>query len=274
MSSPLTEFARLLVKDNFIYISAVGSFGFKIFAFNFNGEELFQSEVIPQSVFNTVLVDKEAPYFKIEQNEIFTALTISSQDLPIYNQHFRQVLTWSGSAYQVIFQKQSLDLQTRLATIVSGSDNFFTNGFCTNEKNIAIYGSSGGAGSRQAIVVNLDWNLKTNYKTEFTPKNESDIYTAIYRGDQLIVGGSAGYKQVSTGSVVEYSDAFISSLSEDGRILNTTVFGTQRDDRITSLSISENTIYLTGFEDGPITHTADSDKNQGFQNWFWGQLNE
>lgn len=219
-------------------------------------------------------MDKEAPYFEINNNDIFSSITISQNDLPIFNQHFHQTLQWNRPAYQVLFQKQSLDLQARQTTLVSGGDNFFTNGFCTDDKNIAIYGSSGGAGTRQAMVANLDFDLKINYKIEFSPHNESDIYSTVFRGNTLVVGGSTGYKQVSSGSVIEFSDAFISSISQNGVLLDTTVFGSQRDDRITSLQIVNDLIYLAGFEDGPITHTAYNNKGLGFQNWFWGQFNE
>lgn len=273
-SSPMTAFAKIQATDHEIFISAVGTFGFKVFSFNYNGKELFQTEILPQTAFNNILLDREAPSIEISGARVLTALTISSKDAPIFQKHFGILIKWDGPEYQAIIQSFDLFLSNRLTQIAQGTADFFISGIHASEDEIAVFGSTGGPGNRKALATCLNFDLVELYRAEFTLTKESSLYAATFSKGQLHVAGGTGSLQVQTGSVVEAADSFVSVISSNGLVRTISRFGADRNDHVTSLLAVNDDIFLSGQQDGPITHTADADPNLGYQKWFLGKLKQ
>ncbi len=271
-SSPLTQFARLQATDQKIFISATGTFGFKTFVFNYNGQEVAQTELLPQTVFNTVLVDRTAPYMHLVGHQLITAITTTRDDSLIYEKHFGINLDWRGPEFQAVVQSFNLSLENRLVQLEKSVENFFIEGVEATGNEIAVFGSSGGPGNRKALVVLLRASLDEFARSEFTLTNESTLTSAAYNGKQWIVAGSTGSVQAQTASVVEPGDAFVCAIEPDGSTKTLVRFGTDRNDQVSSLLVTDSEIYLSGILNGPITHTADADSSLGYQEWFIGKL--
>lgn len=273
-SSPMTAFAKVRATDQEIYISAVGTFGFKILSFDYSGHEVSQAEMLPQTIFNTVLLDKEAPYIEVTGSRVLAAITTTREDVPIFQKHLGVHLNWIGPEYQVILQSFNLSMSDRTTQVIKGTANFFVSGIQTGGDEIAVFGSSGGPGDRRALVTSFKSDLIESYRAEFTITKESSLYAATFLKGQLLVAGSTGSSQVGSGSVVEAADSFVSSISSNGAITTLARFGTDRHDRVTSLLSVDDEVFLSGQQDGPITHTADTNPQLGYQKWFLGRLKQ
>ena len=273
-SSPMTAFAKLRATNQEIYVSAVGTFGFKIFRFDYSGHEVSQAEILPQTAFNTVLVDKEAPFFEVTDSCVIAAITTTRDDVPIFQKHLGVRLNWTVPEYQVILQSFNLSMLERTTQLIKGTANFFVSGIQTGRDEVAVFGSSGGAGDRKALVASFNFELTELYRAEFSITKESNLYAAAFLKGRLLVAGSTGSLQVDSGSVVEAADAFVSSISSNGAITTLARFGTDRHDRVTSLLSVGDEVFLSGQQNGPITHTADANPQLGYQEWFLGRLKQ
>ena len=273
-SSSRTEFARVVATEERIFISATGSFGFKIFAFDYSGRELAQADVLAQTPFNTMLLDKEAPYLTPTNGGVAVAITTSADDRPAFKKHFGVDLAWDGPKYQSVVRAYDAALVPGAIRLAKGSGNFFTSGVVADGgAKVAVFGSSGGAGGRNALAVVLGGReLSEQMRAEFSFEHESSAWAAAFSGERLFVAGSTGSKQVQSGSVVNPADSFIAEALTTGEARQVARFGTTRNDRVSSLLPLGGEIYVSGFQDGPITHTADSDANQAYQKWYLGRL--
>ena len=272
-SNPLTQFARIRATDETILISAVGTFGFKLFAFDYLGHAISQTEIMPRSEFNSLVLDREAAFIDLmDTHGVISALTLSSKDSPIYNTHFGASLKWSGPEYQTLVQSFDMLSMSRKQRLTRASGDFFTSGIQSSQNEFVVFGSSGGPQNRKAFAAVFSIHLDPLYQSEFTISNESSLYAAVFHKEKLLVAGSTDSSQVDTGSVVKTADSFLSVISKNGTATLIHQFGTDRDDRITSLLSANNELFVAGNENGPITHTADQNPELGYQNWFIGRL--
>ena len=95
-------------------------------------------------------------------------------------------------------------------------------------------------------------------------RDEDSLNTLQFLSDKyLAIGGNTGQLQVSTGSIVKHGDAFLMLTDLSGNILGQSVFGTDRNDYVsTLLEVEGSKILVGGTKDGPITHDGDNDKTQ------------
>lgn len=108
------------------------------------------------------------------------------------------------------------------------------------------------------------WEKTYSFRYEHVP------WTAIFgtRGE-ILVGGSFGHVVVNSGSWAEYPDGFVAAIDpKDGDLIGQETIHSDRSTRVFALSPFDKDILISGEENGPITHSADNDRNQGYGTGF------
>lgn len=277
-SSAMVDFARIAAGEDRVYLSVCGTMGFKAFAFDQNGKELWQNDLVPLSDFNTVIVDKEAPYIALVGDMLFSATEITDDEEIIFEKHFGINVVWpSGPKYGVVVQSISTSSRQRSVVLAKGNGNIFLNNIALSKIGdvtlFGLVGTAGGPGARSAIAKMYDQNLKPYFEIDLGIQKETSGLSLNMTKDGFYVGGKYGSSQVSTGSVVEYADAFIVKYSWDGLQIRKKYFGTDRDDSVGTIFLGPSEeLYVGGMLDGPITHTADQNPEFGFSKSLFGVL--
>lgn len=267
-----TWFARVRATEDKIWISAFGQFGIKLFCFDFSGRELGQVELIPLTSFSGLLVDSDAPEFDIGNDRVIAVVHINKLDSPIVKSHLGIDLKWEGAEYQAFVQSFDFNLNKKTKRLLFTPENFLGPKVSVGDDRFVVFGSVGGAGTRKAKAIVLGYDFNDQFQTEFSLENETEITAATFYKNRLLVAGGTGSIQVSTGSVVSPANLFVAEIPPGGTVKPILRFGSERNDGATSLIEIGSSVFISGYKDGPITHTADEDKSQGYQNWFIGRL--
>ncbi len=96
-------------------------------------------------------------------------------------------------------------------------------------------------------------------------RDEDSLNTLQFLSDKYVaIGGNTGQLQVSTGgNIVKHGDASLMLTDLSGNILGQSVFGTERNDYVSTLmEVEGSKILVGGTKNGPITHDGDNDKTQ------------
>jgi AraC-like DNA-binding protein len=100
----------------------------------------------------------------------------------------------------------------------------------------------------------------TAYRTVHVDRGEVIFDIAPLSGGRLLVGGSAGYIQnPSGGSISEEATPLLAVLDAQGRLIRRVPFAAgPRHNQIRSIAGWKGNLLIAGFDNGPGTHSADS----------------
>lgn len=198
-------------------------------------------------------------------------------DMPQYNEKFRTTLVSSGD-FDILVTTYDIN-GTLLASQIVGTENLDL------PKSLVIHGDSMYIVGRSIVnrptsvrnfqndmyIAALQFpSLKLNWEKLVDIQDEDSPESAIIVDDKfLLVGGSTGFLQVNTGSIIKHGDVFVTAFSLDGQEVGRNIFGTLRDDSVSTIvDMGNGKIVIGGVKDAAITHDGDNDRNQTHQFGF------
>lgn len=272
-SHPEVFLGKLKSQTGSLYLSSVGTSGYKLTKLDSEFKAIRTISLMPNTEENSVLMDREALSFDVLDDGVALLLPMRGEDQKIYGKHFnRSLMEADAKTGQLLALILSKDLTFKEHKILSHSQYLSSGG-------IRLFGDSA------FLLINLNGNL--NHESSIYSLHTKSLALKEYRigargfshssaltvcDGKLWVGGSAGYKQVSTGSVVEAGDAFVWSLDFLNENQSVTYLGTERNDAVSGMSCYERSLFVSGVQDGPITHSGDVDKLQLRQASFFGKV--
>lgn len=122
-----------------------------------------------------------------------------------------------------------------------------------------------------AMIAELSHDGVPIAATSFDAADSALAQSGAYDGDTLYVGGSEGWRQNPSGrSVFEPGAPFLVRLEgSPRRIEREDVPSTSGHAELRALALDRDTLLLGGHENGPLTHTADSDPSRVRSDAWW-----
>jgi hypothetical protein len=113
--------------------------------------------------------------------------------------------------------------------------------------------------------LNPRWSKTFDFGNEQMPNA-----MAIATTGEILIGGRSGHVVVDTGSTIEFPDGIVAAFDPNqGSFIGGSRIATKRSDSVRAiLSLDGNHILIGGALDGPITHTADNDRNLAYSHAF------
>lgn len=267
------RFGKLYKTNSWLALSYVGTGGYRIAVFdtlNLNTPRIF--ELMPNTEANWIIFDREAAPLAFHRDDVYSALQFSKSDVHAFKKRFGiDVPVLSTSDDHVLVTRLTLSSQSRLPKLFAGELSAFPEDLGIENDLGYLLVNEIGSNQRKVTIELFDSKSLDSKKKISSPSPEmSSARTLKVCNGRVWVGGNAGFQQVATGSVVNPGDAFLWSTDLYLTPVDLKIFGTTRDDDVTAIDCSQNGILIGGNENGPITHTGDSDSSQLYQASFVG----
>jgi len=267
------RFAGVTFAGDKIFLAATGMYGNKVYSLNQDLSIAWGVSLRPRTDFRIFDHYALAPTLSVDGDFIFVASEVQREEIDILRKHLNSPLPLEFEQEQGVIT-QRVDMLGKISeSNVYLQGGFFILSSVKSENEFRyILGNIITPDGWRGSLLKIDSQGRIKWKTELSPFGDSSLNDMIVRDNEVMVGGNCGFRQVSTGSIVEYADACLVKIDSEGKLLTKTYFGTARNDGIVSMDLSEGRMLLGGYTDGPITHTADNDASAGFQNAFLGWL--
>jgi hypothetical protein len=265
------QIGRLKIIEGNAFVSYVGTGGYKLGKINLITTAQNFTTLMPNTTNNSMLFDREALKFDILGDDVALIVPFHGSDKDVYEKHFnREVTEDSNLEGQSLALLMDINLKYNQQKVIT-DDRYLSSG---NVKlfNNSFYVLLNSHGDDKQNAELLEINLSTMIiKRKAVPAENMSYATALeVCHDSVLVGGSARYKQVSTGSIVKPGDAFLWVLNQSTGDQSLNYFGTDRNDTLTSIACGKDGLYISGIENGPITHSGDNDSSLLHQQSFMG----
>ncbi|MBF0208128.1 MAG: hypothetical protein HQK53_14715, partial [Oligoflexia bacterium] len=206
-----------------------------------------------------------APIIDFNQiGDIFITLSFDKRLIHNYPEQFldldvrikQTILSCKGNKVDTIIQlNQNLDYKnhwvyedTRITGIKCNNKHLLASGIKDNSliflELITIASSS--SNSNSSCSININFNDR--YLTSISPSSISLLE------DKIIVAGTHGFTQATTGSVLSYGNAFIHEYNTQLALIKKLDIYGRKNSTIHSLNIYENILYFFSYLDRPLTH--------------------
>lgn len=223
-----------------------------------------------------------------EGNAYVAVPALYSSSIHHHNQHFDENLSHlGGSSVSAGLETDALVTKVsntgeRLYTVVAGSiDPDECYGIKADNSSFYLYGRTG----KPTNTIGYQWDAYVaKYNSDigspvFVRSFDIDKSEIIYdlaetnTGDLIIVGAT-GWTQNPLGySVSGTARKLVAIIDESGNFKEEIgIESGARHNQVRSIVYSNNRIWLGGWENGPGTHTGDSDHSQVFADAFWKSL--
>lgn len=265
--------ARIYLDRDSLFVSYVGNGGYRLARLEKKNGKLSEvKEIMPNTEANNILFARNPAEAFVQGDFIYTVSPIYSEDVIAYNRHFNRNLGGfpSSNYSQLLVEKWSKNLEF-IDQIIVTDQAYLYRGYIVEKNNQVLVAASNASKVKVFLV---DFSTQTVQALALPVKEKASIWDVQFCGDFLWAAGVANYEQVSTGSIVGYGDSFLSKLDLASGQAKVKYYGTDRKDSIESLSCFENSLFVGGLQNGPITHTGDKDPKLRFQNAISGRLDE
>ena len=205
------------------------------------------------------------------EGTIVTAGRINASEVSAFNAYFHESLSGVGES-DILLNTYDPNGNRHYSGLVGTENNDFASGVAANGNKIFVAAdiqvnrpTSVRNFQRDAWLAAYDVKQKKiSWSKAIDIQDEDSVESmAIVDGQFLAIGGSTGWLQVPTMSVVKHGDAFVLLTDFDGNVKGKKIFGTPRNDYVGSIiDLGEGKLLLGGGKDGPITHDGDRDKSQ------------
>lgn len=272
----LVDYARVYIATNGqVFLTVSSDIGNKLYSLSDKLEVHWDLLIKPFVASYFQLYDK-APWISETEEGLSVATEAIHDQLDILKTGSAATKVSGNFSQGVLFEDVSWSGAVLSRSIHFLADQLYLQNFQTKDHRKVLLGTrSDDQGSKGILVLFSKESQSPSFQIDLRPKNESYFTELAFFSDGnstdgILVGGKCGFKQVSTGSIVEPADACLMKLDSNGNILSTRTFGTTRNDAVTALDVSGERALIGGVINGPITHTADQDPSQGYQEAFAG----
>lgn len=255
-------------------LSVINESGYRVALVNIEEASLISvHEIMPNTVQNFIMFDRTpAPLLVSDDGVISAVVQFSPAETSILKKRFGVIAsTDSNSKHQILLSNINTKNNSRNVKVVSNESGVYPVDIKSDKNSIFILGNLVSRSNRtsELIVIKKATLVETNRFISPTPKMTASQTLETCNG-KIFIGGTTGYHQVETGSIVEFGDAFLWTVDLLKNKSTYYQFGTDRHDKITNLFCNGENLIISGTEDGPITHTGDDNIELLYQRSFFG----
>lgn len=269
------QFARLMILSTGILLTTTGVTGEKAFLLDLQSLAVIWDKVVsPRTDYRDERLYAEAPLVVSEDSDFISiASKVLREETKIISKYLLASLPVAFSSRQgVLLQRLDMKGDVVESNAYLFADYLSLTSLQTKNGHRFVLADVTSQDGWKGSILNVSVSGSIQWKKVFSPYGESSFGEMVVVENQIFVGGKCGFRQVSTGSVVEFADACLLTLDMNGKLTGSKFFGTDRNDAIVSMSPLGDRFIVGGFVDGPITHTADQDQSAGHQSALFGVL--
>lgn len=269
------QFARLGILNTGVLLTTTGATGEKVFLLDRQSLAIvWDKTVSPRTDHRDERLYAEAPLMVAEDNGfVSVASKLLRDETKIVSKYLSIDLPVEFNSRQgVLLQRVDMRGNIVESNAYLSDDYLSLTTLRARNGNRFILADLSSPKGWKGSILKISAKGNVQWKEDFSPYGESSFNDMAIAEDQVFVGGKCGFRQVSTGSVVEFADSCLLTMDGNGRLMASKFFGTDRNDAIISMSFQNDRLIVGGFADGPITHTADQDQSAGYQHAMFGIL--
>lgn len=267
-----------------VYLMAY-TYGIKIYKLDQQLDVNLDTQVMPPYLWlNLSALQTDAAMTISEEGEIFVAFEIAGYDIQTYSfgaqaytMHFNRPLDIAPGSrgiavevfdlageYQRSLQLDHVNYTEQLVGIIHHNQSLWLGANVRREKDHA----AGGTTEWDMLLAQVSPGSGDTLAYHFIDHDKEDhaIDFKLMPNDNFIFSGNSGSIQVDTNSRVSYGNSLLLEVSPEGQALRSLVMSKPRDVSLASISVIDtDQIIFSGYFDGPITHTCDSDLSLCYQ---------